>query len=327
MLNLFWQKRPAPSLTGPVDRVELRHLDGAVAERVRAFFAGELPNFTKEATRSVRFSHPSKEGVEIKIKGAGFEGGDIQFGILRKTGPKAVVFDFDGRVMEDVASGHDNAFAGGASFQQAATEYRMTQRLASLGYRVVPCLGIGKVEKAGLASWFSVFEMRSDWSRIRPPACSLEEYCDAKVSMGALIRDLAVEHDLIGYAWYVATPDGERYIKDLHPFRQADPISMSQLSWMMQVFFALHIVALAAIHFSKSLETRQVPRDIRALCFRAIQPSARDADHQALRWALVVPYILRPREKFDQRELVAVLRGNPITSAMLDLCPEKYERY
>ena len=52
-------------------------------------------------------------------------------------------------MMEDVASGHDNAYVGGASFQQAATEYRMTQRLASLGYRVVPCLGFGKVEKAG----------------------------------------------------------------------------------------------------------------------------------------------------------------------------------
>jgi hypothetical protein len=55
-------------------------------------------------------------------------------------------------MMEDLASGHDNAYAGGASFQQAAVEYHMTQRLASLGYRVVPCLGFGKVEKAGLSS-------------------------------------------------------------------------------------------------------------------------------------------------------------------------------
>jgi hypothetical protein len=64
----------------------------------------------------------------------------------------APVFDYDGRMMEDLASGHNNAYAGGASFQQAAVEYRMTQRLASLGYRVVPCLGFGKAEKAGLSS-------------------------------------------------------------------------------------------------------------------------------------------------------------------------------
>ena len=41
-------------------------------------------------------------------------------------------------------------------------------------------------------------------------------------------------------------------IKDLHPFRMADPISMSQLSWVMQLFFALHILALAAIHYTRS---------------------------------------------------------------------------
>jgi hypothetical protein len=238
-----------------------------------------------------------------------------------------VLFDFDGRVMEDVASGHDNAFAGGASFQQAATEYRVTQRLASLGYNVVPCLGFGKVEKAGLVSWFSVFETRHDWAGLKPPKFSMEEYRDGVLALGVLTRDLAVKHDLIGYAWYVVTPDGERVIKDLHPFRMADPISMSQLSWVMQLFYAMHIGAINAILVAKEAKAGKVAEDIQALPFRGILPSVTRSDHEALRWALVVPYILRPREKFDQRELVAVLRGNPITSAMLDLCPEKYERY
>jgi hypothetical protein len=76
--------------------------------------------------------------------------------------------------MEDVASGHDNAYVGGASFQQATTEYRVTQLLASLGYPVVPCLGFGKVEQAGLASWFSVLELQSDWASIRPPEFRLK---------------------------------------------------------------------------------------------------------------------------------------------------------
>ena len=153
--------------------------------------------------------------------------------------------------MEDVASGHDNAYVGGATFQQTATEYRMAKLLTSLGYTAVPCLGFGRVEKAGLSSWFAVFEMEDDWFAIKPPRFSLEHYCESKVAMGELLLDLAVKHDLIGYASFLGTRDGQRCIKDLHPFRMADPVGMSQLSWVMQLFFALHIVSLAAIHFSK----------------------------------------------------------------------------
>jgi hypothetical protein len=316
------KKKPKPSR---VDAVELRHLDGAVAERVRAFFAGEVRNFKKDEGRSVRIAHPTKEGVEIKIKGAGLYGRGIQFGTLRKTGPKAVLFDYDGRMMEDVASGHDNAYVGGASFQQAVTEYRMAQRLSSLGYEVLPCLGFGKVEKAGLASWFSVLELQSDWAEVSPPHFPLEAYCEAKLSMSPVLRDLAVKHDLIGYAWYVGTPDGQRVIKDLHPFRMADPISMSQLSWVMQLFYAMHIGAMNAISVAK--KAGKVVQDMQAFPFRGILPSATSSDHEALRSTLVVPYMLCPPEKFNQRDLVAVLQSNPITSAMLALCPAKYERY
>jgi hypothetical protein len=93
-----------------VESVELRHLDGVVADQVRAFFAGELPEFHKDGRRSVRIAHPLKDDAEIKIKGAGFRGRFIKFGTRRDTGPKAPLFDYDGRMMEDVASGHDNAF-------------------------------------------------------------------------------------------------------------------------------------------------------------------------------------------------------------------------
>jgi len=322
-------KRPAdkPVPVSPVDSIELRHLDGAVAEVVRAFFACEVSDFRKDEGRSVRIAHPEKEGMEIKIKGAGLYGRGIKFGTLRKTGPTAPVFDYDGRMMEDVASGHDNAYVGGASFQQASTEYRMTQRLASLGYKVVPCLGLGKVQKDDLASWFSVLEMQADWAGLMPPKLSIEAYCAGVLAIGVLMRDLAVKHDLIGYAWYVAAPDGERIIKDLHPFRMADPISMSQLSWVMQLFYALHITANSAAHGAALHKSEPAPPDMEALCFRAILPSARDGDHQRLQRELVNPYMHRPPENFDQRDLVAVLRSNPITEAMLELCPAKYERY
>jgi hypothetical protein len=310
-----------------VDPVEIRHIDDAIADHVRAFFAGKVRDFVQDGDRSVRFAHPLGGGLQLKIKGAGMNGGAIQFGTQHKAGPKAPLFDFDGRMMEDVASGHDNAYVGGATFQQAATEYRVSNLLASLGYSVVPCLGFGRVERAGLSSWFSVFEMRSDWASVKPPEFSLEDYCEAKLAIGHLLLELAMKHDLIGHAWYVGKPGGQRYIKDVHPFRTADPVSMSQLSWVMQLFFALHIVSLAAVHFSKTLTVEMVPEDIQALCFRAILPTASKADHQALRKPLVARYMLGKPQLFDQGALVEVLRGNPITQAMLELCPSKYERY
>ena len=46
-----------------------------------------------------------------------------------------------------------------------------------------------------------------------------------------------------------------------------------------------------------------------------------------LQQELVNPYMRGVPQSFDQRDLVAVLRGNPITQAMLELCPAKYERY
>ena len=130
--------------------------------------------------------------------------------------------------------------------------------------------------------------------------------------MGALLRDLAVKHDLIGHAWYVGTPTAGRIIKDLHPFRMADPISMSQLSWVMQLFYALHIGALAAIPSPRRRTPERLPRTSRRFRSGAILPSASKSDHGRC-GALVVPYMLRPPETFDQRDLVAVLRGNPIT--------------
>ena len=61
--------------------------------------------------------------------------------------------------------------------------------------------------------------------------------------------------------------------------------------------------------------------------FRGICPEATVADHHALRWALVAPYMLRPPKHFDPAALMRVLEGNPITVALLEACPPEYERY
>ncbi len=233
-------------------RIEVRHASQAVAQRVRDWFAGGKRIKILDGSRSVRVPHPEKRGFDLKIKGAGFRGSSVRFGMRHRQGPRAPIFDFDGRMMEDVASGHANAFVGGASFQQAATEFRISQILSGMGMAVVPCVGYGQVALAEHTSWFSVFEWDRSWSdAVVVPSISLQEYIEANLRMGQLIVDLAVQHDLIGYCWYVSAPDGTYLIKDVHPFRQADPVNMSQLSWVMQVLFALHIRCLACQHYPR----------------------------------------------------------------------------
>src|SRR5712671_4560392 len=128
-----------------IQQIEIRHATGPVAERVRRWFETTRRVGKPDGSRSIRLPHPEKRGFDIKIKGAGLLGGQIRFGRFLRAGPLAPLFDFDGRLMADVASGHDNAYLGGASFQQAATEFAVSRTLAGLGHAVVPCLGYGRV--------------------------------------------------------------------------------------------------------------------------------------------------------------------------------------
>ncbi len=115
---------------------------------MRDWFAGRIHAAKVDGTRSVHLPHPDGCGRVLKLKGAGFAGGPIQFGVYHNTGPKAAQFDFDGRMMDDVASGWDGAFEGGASFQQAVTEYNMAQRLTALGYAVIPASAMAARSRA-----------------------------------------------------------------------------------------------------------------------------------------------------------------------------------
>src|SRR4051812_40986985 len=114
-----------------IDEIEFRHVPEACREPVLDWYAGRVPALALGGSRSVHLPHPEGGGRELKLKGAGFSGGPVQFGTYHRTGPPAPVFDFEGRMAEDVAGGHDGAFEGGASFQQAATEYRVTQAVAA----------------------------------------------------------------------------------------------------------------------------------------------------------------------------------------------------
>ena len=314
----------------PVDqqRIAVRHLSEAVEGRVREWFAGTIADARRDGARSVRVAHPERDGFDLKIKGAGFRGGPIRFGELRQTGPRQPVFDFDGRMMENVAAGHDNAYQGGASFQQAANEFRVTAILAGFGIPVVPCVGYGRIDQGEATAWFAVFEYDRAWNdKVVVPHVSIEEFAEANLRVGQVLLDLALARDLIGYCWFVGAPAGSYLMKDVHPFRLADPVNMSQLSWVMQLIFGIHILCLAAAHFPRAAKSQNVPEDLQAYPFRAVLPTATKADHDQLRFSVVARYMLRPPEHFDPGELLAALRRNPISSALLDLCPERFVRY
>jgi hypothetical protein len=322
--KLFGQ-RPEPDLT--IDSVESYHLDRDVAEAVRTRMLTGQPRGRVDGSRSALLPHPGKPGFDIKIKGAGLYLGPIQFGRLHRSGLKMPLFDFEGRMMEDVASGHDAAWLGGASFQQVMTEYRMTALLAGKGYEVLPCLGYGRVSSHGMVSWFSVHEPRSDWIAYTLPALGLEDYRASYEAVGRLQLELAVEHAVIGYPWWVGKPGGPRLIKDLHAFRRADPINMSQISWTMQLFFCLHVQSLSIRHSARKNAPDTAPADIQVAPFRGAYPGVTLADHEALRRDLVAPYMLGTPDQFDVETLLGILRGNPLTAAIMEHCPPRYSRW
>ena len=323
------KRRPDPVYDGPTGplSVECRHMPLPIEDAVRQWFDGEISEYTLDGERSVRFVHPTDSDRVIKIKGAGFKGGPIHFGNQMNSGLRAPVFDFEGRMMDDAASTHDNAYLGGASFQQSAVEYLVTARLQALGYHALDCAGYGRVTCNGFVSWFCVFDFPADTQDLKPPALSGEDYLEAKYDFGVQVRELATSHGLIGYYWYMRGRDGRLIMKDLHPFRHAHPVNMSNVSWTMQVFFALHIAALSTAHYSKDWGLDDLTPDAPAITFRAFLPEATKADHDAVRFTLIGDYVRSVPEPFDPDALHRFLQSQAITRAILDACPDDYTAY
>jgi len=311
-----------------LDSVEFWHLPAAMQGAVRDWYAGRLPALAIDGGRSVHLPHPAGGGRVLKLKGAGYGGGPVKFGHFHDTGPKAPVFDFEGRMMEDVAAGHDGAFRGGASFQQAVAEYLVSAMLAERGYPVVPCVGYGRIAKGGRTSWFAVFDQESGLSSDTIyPGVPLDDWIRLNAEIGALMFELATKHDLIGYCWYSSTPDGRYLIRDLHPYRLADPINMSQISWVMQLFFAMHIRGNGQrFRVAPKYRGPEMPPDLHVWQYRAFCPEARLEDHDQLRHELVKPYMLSPPKNFSVDRLLRLLRDNRITAALLEACPPQFTR-
>lgn len=311
-----------------LDSIDFWHVPPALQSPVRDWYEGRLAALAIDGGRSVHLPHPAGGGRVLKVKGAGNFGGPVDFDHLHSTGPRAPVFDFEGRMMEDVASGHDAAFEGGASFQQAVNEHSTGAMLSERGYAVVPCVGYGRIAKAGKFSWFAVLDHEPGLNiKMGYPDVDIDTWIRLNAEIGVLMIELAVKHNLIGWCWYGSTPDGRLLLRDLHPFRLADPINMSQISWVMQLFYGMHIRGnfqrMGALKWKKN---PAMPQDLHVWQYRAFCPEASLEDHDQLRHELVAPYMLGPPANFSLDRLLRLLRGNRITAALLEACPPQFAR-
>ncbi|RYG99025.1 MAG: hypothetical protein EON57_12030, partial [Alphaproteobacteria bacterium] len=241
----------------------------------------------------------------------------------------AVTFDFDGRMMEDVASGHDNAVLGGASFQQASAEYLVSELLAAKGYAVVPCLGFGSVATQAGQSWFSVFEWRKDFAGIAiSPDFPAELYFSANIEMVRQQVEIAIRHHLVGYLGYVRSAGRTFVIKDLHPFRRLDPMNHSQLSWTLELLHAVWVRCSACRFFARAGGSDLADDALSAIPLRALVADAQAEDYRAFETRIVRRYLHRkPDASFDPATLYDALRGVRVAEAALTLCPAEYARF
>lgn len=301
-------------------KIEIYHASDAVRRRVHAWFSTPTKIAVRDGSRSIILPHPERRDSVLKIKGAGLNGEHIRFGVKHRMGPAASTFDFDGRRVEDIASGHNAADLGAASFQQAAVEYAISQRLHDLGYALVPCIGYGRLSHGEHVTWFSLFELDKSWKPVK-------EYEAANIENTRLLLELAIKYSLIGHFWFLQAPGGELRLKDLHPFRYADPINMSQLSWTLQVIDALYTRCQASRHFAPPHLSERGPTELGAIPLRGLLDDARGTDYLALKERIVMPFVRSQPSDFSPAKLFDSLSGTRVGRALLDLCPEHFARW
>ncbi|WP_169196764.1 hypothetical protein [Devosia sp. MC1541] len=305
--------------------INVHHASPAIAKRVTAWFERPSRVGVLDGGRSIHLPHPEKRGYSLKIKGAGHLGGEIKFGTYPDKGPTAPRFDFDGRMMVDVASGHDNAFVGGASFQQAATEYRMAREFAGLGIDVVACVGFGSVSTDTHVSWFSIHEWPIGYLDLS--ADETDNYRLANLEVGQLMLNLAQHHGKVGYFWVAKNAAGHKVAFDLHPFTAVDPLNCSQLSWVMQLAFTYSVRCQACEVFPALERVKNPDPDIAAFPLRALLPSATRDDYLDLRHNLMKPAKQLSRGEFSSTALLKIISSTRIGRVLLDHCPTEYARY
>ncbi|WP_373356382.1 hypothetical protein [Pseudoroseicyclus sp. CXY001] len=307
--------------------VTCRHLAPEDAAVVEDWFAGRVEPLRRSGGRSVLLPAPGKPDRALKIKGAGLAGSGIGFGTYRRTGPLAPLFDFDGRMIEDIGLSHDGAYVGGASLQQAATEWRVSRELAEAGFDVLPCLGYGSVVKDGLASWFSVFEIDPAWPEtVFPPRGEMADYRYLCRAESRLKLEILQKLSLCGYFFVLKGPGKRAIIKDVHPFRRLDPVNQSQLSWVLHVALIFHMSAIQT-HLSCQALPGRPPPGAPLWSFQGILKDVTAEDWDQFRHKILTKHILKLAPDHEPLALLDKLAGNRITARLMELCPPEYARH
>lgn len=308
---------------GPLT-VDVRDASDEVTAVVEQWFLSGWDDVTVEGGRAALLTTDAVAG-RLKIKGSGSNRGGrsrgVEFGVHHDTGPVAPMFDFDGRMAIDVASGHDEAFIGGATFQQAATEFRMAALLESLDVPVVPCVGWGSVSDGVDRSWFSLHDTPADVRPARFPHIDRDRHEQLGVDTGKLLLRLATEHHVVGHCWAVASGE-QLLVKDLHPFRHVDPLSASQLSWAMSVLYGMHLATRGFHADPKHPPVGTIDLSV----FRSVLPDVTRHDHDQFRFSLVQHYMKSPPKNMTVDSLFAVFHASRLAMAVLEHAPEAFAR-
>lgn len=304
--------------------VEVNDASDEVAAIVEQWFISGWDEATVEGGRAALLTTDAVAGL-LKIKGSGSNRGGrsrgVEFGVHHDTGPVAPMFDFDGRMAIDVASGHDEAFIGGATFQQAATEFRMAKLLESMDVPVVPCVGWGSVTDGVDRSWFSLHDTPEDATPARYPHIDRDRHEQLGVDTGRLLLRLATEHHVAGHCWAISSGH-QLLVKDLHPFRHVDPLSASQLTWAMSVLYGMHL-ATRGFHADP---LHPPVGEIDLSVFRCVLPDVTREDHDQFRFSIVQHHMKRPPKNMTVDSLLAVFKASRLATAMLDHAPEAFAR-
>ena len=211
--------------------ISFKTFDGTPQEQelVLSIMSGEVAEVRTSGGRST-----IHEGQELSIKIKGFRNLD-NYGInTDRHGsklPQGLTFDFDGRKIVNNAMAHSNAFLGGMSFQQAATEYNAYKKLSTLGLSasILECLGWGELLlDDGQKSYFSVhkflYKTQSESREIAPQ----------------IQRILAFDHNIITYFSSITTDLGP-FLYDFHPVQELTPINDSAVSSTFALLNSLNI--------------------------------------------------------------------------------------
>jgi hypothetical protein len=217
--------------------------------------------------------------------------------------------------MEDVALGHDAAFEGGMTYQQASIEYKASMYLQGLKYYVVPCIGWGKVDNPGKGdpSFFAVVKWRKDLQRVgsTDPATSLDLL---RWSAHAVVECHFRHH--VGTYFSCAKLGKDYYLYDLHPTRLISALTDSPISAAMTMLYNLRVRWWGLKTFCR-LDEEEERRAFADEVFRAVLPNASYDDCRNLERDVIVPMLTTDRCD-GYSSSMEMLRANQISKKIHD---------